>query len=634
MARNNQSDFHTCDGDYRKDAGIQDSGALYEAQQSLPRLPVPALHATLDKYLESIKPLTSPKEFEKTAAIVARFGSDAGDGPELQRELLARAAERSQSSSWLAEWWNKHAYLLPRDPIVINVSYFYGFRDLPLPQSARERQQIVRAASLLHAALDFRYRWLSGSHEPERVGKDGQPLCSVAYRYMFNSCRIPGQKEDSVRLYPATSHHDVAVLIRGNFYMLSATTDWGEPLPAATIEAQLSAIAGSKALTQSIGMLTTLPRSKWGEARAQLLLDGNHDSLTRLEAASMLLCLDDAAPVSLDESSAQLWHGNARVRFFDKPVQLVVFSNGKAGLVCEHSMSDGTPMLRLADHLLRSEKRIGEHSRGRTDPGSALVLHPPEPLLFRLSTASCRWIAEAEKEFLQMVADHDIRNATFTAYGADEIKRAGGFGPDAFFQAALQLAYFRVAGKLVPTYEPAQVRRFLHGRTAVIRSVTAESLAWVQAMEGPRSSKLTVSEKIRALRAATAKHSELAKEASAGRDCDRHLFGLSLIAQGRGGSNSQIFKDPVYAATRRWAISTSHLVHDDLESWGWGEVVPDGIGLPYSVKKRSIYFSVAARRNSHMPEWPARMCHVMQETLLEMRDLWEADAETKLRSSL
>lgn len=37
-------------------------------------------------------------------------------------------------------------------------------------------------------------------------------------------------------------------------------------------------------------------------------------------------------------------HGDGRNRHFDKSVQIVVFRNGKAGLVGEHSMMDGMPV--------------------------------------------------------------------------------------------------------------------------------------------------------------------------------------------------------------------------------------------------------------------------------------------------
>ena len=40
-------------------------------------------------------------------------------------------------------------------------------------------------------------------------------------------------------------------------------------------------------------------------------------------------------------------------RWFDKSIQLICTNNGKAGLVGEHSMMDGMPMIRYADHITK-----------------------------------------------------------------------------------------------------------------------------------------------------------------------------------------------------------------------------------------------------------------------------------------
>jgi Choline/Carnitine o-acyltransferase len=57
--------------------------------------------------------------------------------------------------------------------------------------------------------------------------------------------------------------------------------------------------------------------------------------------------------------------------------------------------------------------------------------------------------------------------------------------PDAFIQMALQLAWNLDQGKPTAIYETASTRLYLHGRTEVIRSLSAESVRWVQAMNDP-----------------------------------------------------------------------------------------------------------------------------------------------------
>ena len=45
------------------------------------------------------------------------------------------------------------------------------------------------------------------------------------------------------------------------------------------------------------------------------------------------------------------------------------------------------------------------------------------------------------------MAQHDLQVLAFFGYGKDGIKKMG-FSPDAFVQMAIQLAYFKMHGKL------------------------------------------------------------------------------------------------------------------------------------------------------------------------------------------
>lgn len=82
----------------------------------------------------------------------------------------------------------------------------------------------------------------------------------------------------------------------------------------------------------------------------------------------MLVVLENAAPLTMDEVSRLILHGPCSNRWFDKH-QLIVCSNGKAGLNFEvtncstpnvkltidvqHSVGDGSTTLRLADEMYK-----------------------------------------------------------------------------------------------------------------------------------------------------------------------------------------------------------------------------------------------------------------------------------------
>ncbi|CEJ04854.1 Putative Carnitine O-acetyltransferase [Rhizopus microsporus] len=66
-------------------------GPMLRYQKNLPKLPVPALSATLQKYLQSVRPLLSDAEFQRTEQAVKEFEAPGGLGQELQERLLAKA---------------------------------------------------------------------------------------------------------------------------------------------------------------------------------------------------------------------------------------------------------------------------------------------------------------------------------------------------------------------------------------------------------------------------------------------------------------------------------------------------------------------------------------------------------------
>ncbi|CAM9778051.1 unnamed protein product, partial [Sphacelaria rigidula] len=448
-------------------------------------------------------------------------------GEKLQARLLRRAKDR-HNSSWIAEWWNQAGYLHDRGPTVFFVSYFYHFKDSPGTQA--DRSQIGRAAALLHAAMVFRKHVFKGTLPPVKLGKKGTPLCATAYKYMFNSCRVPGETADSVRLYPPAGNHHILVIRKNRFFIVHVTNADGDPLPIRDIQTQLQLVIDSAGPdpVHPVGVLTSHGRTEWARARDQLVADGNEELLERAEAAVLAVCLDDSAPETRAEAARALWHGDGRNRHFDKTVQIVVFENGKAGIVGEHSMMDGMPTHRLADFLMT--KTMGVSHSGEED-AMPLAVTPPRPLDFALSSASLRNIAVAEAAFDSLVDAHEasLNVLSYDGYGADVIKTFK-MSPDAFAQMALQLAVFKMTGEFWATYEPAQVHKFLHGRTACVRTVSNAVKKWVLAMER-EGNRLPTKRRMELLLAAAKAHIEYARAAAEGKDVDRHLFGLSMIRE-------------------------------------------------------------------------------------------------------
>ena len=75
---------------HRRRMGV---GVTFANQDSLPKLPIPELESTCQKYLDALKPLQSPREQHDSAAAVQEFLKR--DGPDLDARLKRYATGKT-----------------------------------------------------------------------------------------------------------------------------------------------------------------------------------------------------------------------------------------------------------------------------------------------------------------------------------------------------------------------------------------------------------------------------------------------------------------------------------------------------------------------------------------------------------
>jgi len=597
----------TFSGDYREHLYLEDhQSELYKHQSSLPSLPDATLEQSAKVYLQSIQPLTTAAEFVQTKAAVAEFLKAGGRGHVLQQRLEARVSEY-EGSSWLQEWWNKGSYLEYREPVVIFVSYFFHFADLPM---GYRNNQITRAAALLHGALTYRSKICK--KEDMGVG----PICATPFKYLFNSCRIPVTGGDKSVVYSASddqSNH-VVVIHKRQFFSFVCTEneakEW-KPKSLTTLTSHLREIrklAYSNMDAPAVGGFCGGHRDAWSTARQQMVADGNQMFLEAVQSAILVVCLDDQEPTTREEVGRALWHGDSRDRWYDKTVEIVVFGNGKAGLMGEHSQFDGQVSVGLADFCLQHERQVITSVKEWDLPETAAVSIRTLSNTIKWSPESAWNLQNIMREFQDLINRHDLSTVTFRMGGKKMIKLFK-ISPDAFAQLAVQLAYYRMFGTTRATYEPLSMRSFRHGRTETVRVVSSESKKWCESMN---TTSKTAAERLALLRTAGNAHVSYIKNAAQGRACDRHLWGLRKCI-GADEELPAIFKDPVYWSTCTWHISTSNLSNDLFDGWGWGEVVPDGLGVAYSTNSNVLLYNVTSARG-----FANDFCTHIEQALLDM----------------
>lgn len=90
-------------------------------------------------------------------------------------------------------------------------------------------------------------------------------------------------------------------------------------------------------------------------------------------------------------------------------------------------------------------------------------------------------IQDADADAQKLISDLHLRILVHNNYGKGFMKKCR-LSPDAYIQMALQLAYYRDAGRFSLTYEASMTRLFREGRTETVRPCTIESAAWVKSM--------------------------------------------------------------------------------------------------------------------------------------------------------
>ena len=311
----------------RRRQGQADARRYLYACESLPPLPLPPLHQTLDRLLAAAAPFSRVSdEISCLGSSIAQW--EVGPGVRLQNALQERAKTQC---NWLEAWWLETAYLQQRRwvqespifsllhsahpvapkpggptayttphhrPLTVHRTHAVMFLFLwvcfsrshtnttntsphrsPLPVNSNFAvilalpsepvAQCVRAAALLHGALAYHQLVLDGEIVTETAR--GQPQCMAQYRRLFSQARVPDIPVDCLVSGPESARH--VIVMRGGhvFRVVVKTADGQRPLPPATLRQQLEAVcstaAGFPPCQFPVGLLTAGERDNWARAR-------------------------------------------------------------------------------------------------------------------------------------------------------------------------------------------------------------------------------------------------------------------------------------------------------------------------------------------------------------------------------
>ncbi|TDD92163.1 choline/carnitine O-acyltransferase [Actinomadura darangshiensis] len=588
------------------------SARTFGNEERLPRVPLPTLDATCERFMEWCGPLLSDGERARTESALAGFLRPDGPGRKLHAALERYDASEGVHS-WLDTFW-PYRYLGRRDRIALNANFFFLFKD-------SQEGQIERAAGLIAGALDYKLR-LDREEIPPVVQR-GRPLSMVQNRFLFSATRIPGAEQDTVRAPytderpgPSDARH-IVVFFRGNMIRMDVLGPAGRPHSLAELAAGLGTIMKAEAAAEpSAGHLTTKARAEWAASREALLALGNGKALDEIETALFCVCLEDFAPKNTLDACDHLLHGDSGNRWFDKAVSFIVFGDGTAGINVEHCGLDGTTILSFTDALLGAPPEKLSQRSGAKSQGLPVV----EAIEFTLDDAARRDIEEAAASFAAYGAATATATVSFGGFGTDHIKRLK-MSPDAFVQMAYQLAHKRAKGHVGATYESIATRQYRHGRTEAMRVVTPEVVRFAEVMDDPTAGTVLRRD---AFRAAADAHVRRAKECQAGQAPEQHLWELQLIQRRRGEELGvteplPLFETPGWLTMRDDYLSTSSAPSVNIQYFGFGSTSEQCIGIAYVLlpDRLNVYLSTPRPVADAMLGFAGKL----REAVQELRDL-------------
>ncbi|XP_063044161.1 carnitine O-palmitoyltransferase 1, liver isoform-like [Engraulis encrasicolus] len=577
---------------------------LYSFQTSLPRLPLPSVKDTMQRYLQSVRPLLSDDEYERMKGLAEEFQDNLG--PRLQWYLRLKAW---WSTNYVSDWWEEYIYLRGRGPIMVNSNYYAMDFLYVFPTN----RQAARAGNSIHSIMMYRRKLDRAQIKPLML-QNTIPMCSSQYERMFNTSRVPGPDRDTLQHHSNSKH--IMVYHKGRYFKVWMFYD-GRLLMPREIEQQMERILADDSPPQpgeeALAALTAGDRVPWACAREAYFKHGlNRKALDSVEKAAFFVTLDDTEQAydadrpldSLSSYAKSLLHGNCHDRWFDKTFNLIVFKNGTMGLNAEHSWADAPIIGHLWEHVLSNDPfKLGYTEEGHCK-GSP---HPSMPGPIRLQwsiPAECQTMINNSLTTAKVLADDvDIIIIPFHEFGKGLIKKCR-TSPDAFIQIALQLAHFRDKGRFCLTYEASMTRLYREGRTETVRSCTVQTCAFVNAMinDEPKEKKLQL------LKEAAEQHQQMYRLAMTGKGIDRHLFCLYVVSKYLG-EDSDFLKEVL---SQPWSLSTSQTPLQQVDLFdlvkhpeyvssggGFGPVTDNGYGVSYVIIGEDlINFHISSKHSS------------------------------------
>lgn len=217
-------------------------------QSSLPRLPIPLLEKSCDRYLTALRPIATEDTFKKSEAIVQKFRSTVGY--ELQQKLKEHDTANKHTSYISKPWFEM--YLRDRAPLPLNYNPALVWKH---DERKEYNTQLVKASNFVISSLRFYKSLQENLLEPEVFHMNAKksdtdqfrntikftpsfvktyvayafkafPLDMSQYAGLFGASRIP--ETDMDRIFREANSRHLLVMRKGQFFTIDVLNESGD----------------------------------------------------------------------------------------------------------------------------------------------------------------------------------------------------------------------------------------------------------------------------------------------------------------------------------------------------------------------------------------------------------------------
>ncbi|KAH9599955.1 Choline/carnitine acyltransferase domain [Trypanosoma melophagium] len=633
--------------------------SLKQTNTHCSKLPLPNLTTLLKRYIEFLEPLDGVTDKQSSINFVQKVLESLKDGeknasPEFHNiaeyfrflESISKEYRKfcniSLRTSHMAPLWNA-MYLGNRESLPIGWNYMLHLDGPPLEKVAQKigvSSQALRAAVI--GAASFQVRRLveqpfffsveAQSRLPKSCSVD-LSLCHDQYTRLFRTVRIPHIGMDGLRW----SHTNKVLLLRkGYAFTLDwihfddsngvsiLATHWLEEVicNARLIQTVIDKTASLPVNKNSPLVLASGSRSIWAYNFEELWKDAvSKVALDNITSCSFGIALDDETDLSI------ALHGGKypENRYPDMNVMYIIDPSGSASCNMEHSWGDGGTMVLVCStihHYITSliiENLPVKGMGGLLCSDDSLYVKPVS--FGSLSNTVLEAIANTRCIHQQKVEQTKLTVRHIRTFGTNEIKKNCRVSPDAFMHAAFHLAQHRFFGDQRSTYCALMMKKYHHGRTETLRTVTQVTQELALIIESVNDKNIYNSSIAAILQKSSKEHRRRISVCRSGQGFHRAAtllrrlhnevrerlqyveplnFEIKMV-QAAAAVEAYFFASSALKELSSDYLSTSNITANGISSFSFAATHPNGLGIGYSLFPKSLTFTCSSYNNFARP---------------------------------